>query len=128
YVPIVQNQKTIALLCGVIELENFPTEMLAAPYGGKAAVYIVEGENGNFLVDTWHPGNLGNIWSLGERNMAPGYDHEQLKQGLIDGESDYVVFVSRTTGEYLYFYYEPMKINDWRIALSVPREVVFSRA
>src|SRR5699024_1045608 len=41
---------------------------------------------------------------------------------------DYVVFVSRTTGEYLYFYYEPMKINDWRIALSVPREVVFSRA
>ena len=43
--------------------------------------------------------------------MAPGYDHEHLKQGLIDGESAYVVFVSQTTGEYLYFYYTPLSVN-----------------
>ena len=60
--------------------------------------------------------------------MAPGYDHEQLKQGLIDGKTGYVVFVSRTVGEYLYFYYEPVGINNWRVALSVPESEVFADA
>lgn len=60
--------------------------------------------------------------------MAPGYDHEQLKQGLIDGKNGYVVFVSQTVGEYLYFYYEPIQINNWRIALSVPESVTFEKA
>ena len=44
-------------------------------------MYIVEGESGNFIMDTWHE-TVGNIWDLGERPMAEGYDHEQLKQGL----------------------------------------------
>ena len=39
-----------------------------------------------------------------------------------------MVFVSRTAGEYLYFYYEPMAINEWRIAVSVPESVVFASA
>ena len=54
------------------------------------------------------------------------YNHEQLKQGLSDGKRNYVVFVSETTGKYLYFYYEPLQINNWRIAVSVPENVVFS--
>lgn len=60
--------------------------------------------------------------------MAEGYDHETLKQGLIDGKTGYVVFVSQTTGAYLYFYYEPLAINQWRLALSVPESTVFAGA
>ncbi len=127
YMPVVREGETVAVLFGVIDLEQFPVEMFSSPYGDKAALYIIDGNTGNFLLDTWHA-EPGNIWDLGERQMAPGYDHEQLKQGLIDGKTGYVVFVSRTVGEYLYFYYEPVGINNWRVALSVPESEVFADA
>ena len=127
YVPVYDDGEISAMLCGVIELGELPEEIPVQAYGGEAAMYIVEGESGNFIMDTWHE-TVGNIWDLGERPMAEGYDHEQLKQGLIDGKTGYVVFVSQTVGQYLYFYYEPVNINDWRVALSVPEDVVFADA
>ena len=39
-----------------------------------------------------------------------------------------MVFRSQTTGEYLYFYYTPLAVNQWRVALSVPEHLVFARA
>lgn len=127
YVPVVRDGEIVAMLYGIVKLGSLPEKVWNNPYSGKASIYIIEGKTGDFLVDTWH-NQPGNIWSLGERPMAPGYDHEQLKRGLIDGETGYVVFVSRTTGEYLYFYYQPMEINAWRIALSVPEDTVFASA
>lgn len=128
YVPVQRDGKTVAMLYGVIELGSLPEELAARPYSGDAALYLIEGGSGDFLVDTWHNEPGGNIWDLGERQMAPGYHHEQLKQGLMDGETGYVVFVSQTIGTHLYFYYEPVGINDWRLALSVPENVVFESA
>lgn len=128
YVPVEKDGETVAMLYGVIEPGTLPGEMAAEPYGGEAAVYIIEGQTGDFLVDTWHNEAGGNIWALGERKMAPGYNHEQLKAGMTEGKTGYVVFVSDTTGEYLYFYYEPVGINDWQLALSVPEKVVFENA
>ncbi len=29
-------------------------------------------------MDTWHPGKSGNMWEMGQREMAPGYDAEKL--------------------------------------------------
>ncbi len=128
YVPIVKDGGTAAMLCGVIGLGDLPNEIKTTAYGGKAAIYIIEGETGNFLMDTWHEEPGGNIWELGTRDMAPGYDHRQLKKGLTEGDSNYVVFVSKTAGQYMYFYYTPMDINDWRLALSVPEDVAFEDA
>ena len=127
YVPVVRDGQTVAMLCGVIELGVLPQELELTPYGGAAAVYLIDGKTGDFLLDTWH-GETGNILAMEARPMAPGYDHEQLLQGLTDGESRYVVFVSRTIGEYLYFYYTPVDINQWRIALSVPESLVLATA
>ena len=107
YVPVLREGETVAMLYGVVELGTLPEELVAEPYGGEAAIYIIDGDTGDFLVDTWHNEPGGNIWSLGERPMADGYNHEQLKQGLIDGDTGYVVFVSRSIGRYLYFYYQP---------------------
>ena len=128
YVPVIQNGETIAMLYGVIMLGELPEDINLNPYDGKGALYIIDGNTGDFLIDPWHPGAAGNMWSLGEREMAPGYNSEQLRQGVSTGESRYVVFVSKTVGEYLYFYYQPMAINDWRIAVSVPESVVFESA
>ena len=128
YVPVMRGEETVAMLCGVVELGALPEEITFAPYGNKAAIYIIDAGTGNFLMDTWHNKPEGNIWQLGKREMAPGYDHEQLKQGMINGETGYVVFASETIGEYLYFYYEPIGINRWQLALSVPESVVFESA
>ena len=128
YVPVVKNGQTIAMLYGVIELGELPEEVNINPYGGKGAIYIIDGNTGDFLVDTWHPGEGGNIWEMGTREMAPGYDPKKMRQGITDGESQYVVFVSQTAGEYLYFYYTPIGINQWRIAVSVPESIVFEGA
>lgn len=128
YVPVTQDGQTVAMLYGVIVPGELPEDVNLNPYGGRGAMYIIDGNNGDFLIDTWHAGVAGNIWELGEREMAPGYDSDQLKQGVANGESRYVVFVSETIGEYLYFYYEPMAINAWRIAVSVPESVVFESA
>ena len=125
YVPIVKDNETIAMLYGIGVLGNLPEGMEMQPYGGQAAIYLVDGNNGDFLVDTWHE-ELGNLWALGERKMAPGYDTDQIRQDFNKGEEGYVVFVSETTGSNLYFYYEPMGVNEWRVALSVPEDVVFS--
>lgn len=125
YVPIVKDNETIAMLYGIGVLGNLPEGMEMQPYGGQAAIYLVDGNNGDFLVDTWHE-ELGNLWALGKRAMANDYDADQTWQGFRKGEEGYVVFVSETTGSYLYFYYQPVEINEWRVALSVPEEVVFS--
>lgn len=128
FVPVESGGTVIAMLCGVIELGNLAKELPYLPYGGNAALYLIDGATGDFLIDSWHNNPGGNIWELGTRSMAPGYNDAQLRQGLINGERNYVVFLSRTTGEYLYFYYAPLNINQWRVALSVPEELVFSDA
>ena len=128
YVPVIKEGEAIAMLYGVIELGELPKKVNMDPYSGEGAMYIIDGNTGDFLVDTWHQEEGGNMWALGEREMAPGYDPEQLKQGVKDGDSRYVVFISKTAGEYLYFYYKPIGINEWRIAVSVPESVVFESA
>lgn len=128
YVPVKREGRTVAMLYGVIVPEEIPKKMNLTPYAGEGALYIIDGNTGDFLIDTWHPGTPGNLWELGEREMAPGYSSDQLEQGVTDGESQHIVFVSKTIGEYLYLYYEPMEINNWRIAVSVPESVVFESA
>ena len=126
-VPVIQDGETKAILCGIIDLQEFPEKMKLEPYGGDAALYLIDGNTGEFLADTWHK-ELGNIWEMGERRLAEGYRHDQLKNDLTGGRNGYVVFVSETTGEYLYFYFAPMEINQWRAALSVPENIVFASA
>ena len=98
YVPVVKNGQTVAMLYGVIELGELPEEVNFDPYGGEGAIYIIDGNTGDFLVDTWHPGEDGNIWEMGTRKMAQGYSPQQMRQGITDGESQYVIFASETAG------------------------------
>lgn len=129
FVPIQHDGETLAVLCGVVELASWGNTLPYSPYSGQAAVYLIDGATGDFLIDTWHTGEeLGNLWALGSRPMAKGYNDLQLRQGMVKGESNFVVFVSNTTKEYLYFYYTPLAINQWRVGLSVPEDLVFSEA
>lgn len=124
-VPVVRGEETVAMLCGIVELDNLPVYLRAAPYGGAAAFYIIDASTGDILTDTWSGQLNGNISQFDEREFAPGYDHNQLREGIIRGDSGYVVFMSEMFDEHLYLYYEPVGINGWRLLLSVPESAVF---
>ncbi|NLT09646.1 MAG: hypothetical protein GXY08_09105, partial [Ruminococcus sp.] len=59
-VPVVQNGRTIYILYGVIRLSDLAEKYKTDIYDGQAHVFIVAGDTGNFLLDTWHK-TLGNI-------------------------------------------------------------------
>ena len=103
--------------------------MAMRPYGGKGAMFLIEAESGNFLIDTWHTGRLGNLRTyIGKREIASGYDVAKFRRGFAQGEVDYISAKSRTIGEYLYLHYQPVGVNDWRIVVSVPESVVMANA
>lgn len=125
FVPVVKNGETIAMLYGVIDLADLPEKLKANIYDGQAAVYLADGKTGDFILDTWHK-SLGNIAELGGRKAKAGYSVEQLQDDFLHGKSGHCVFVSKSIGECLYFYYEPASINQWEIGISVPESVAFA--
>mgnify|MGYP002586087028 CR=1 FL=1 len=116
------------MLYGVIELGNLPDSLIARPYGGQAALCLIDASTGDFLVDTWHDSPSGNIRDFGNRQLGDEFTHEQLNSDVAEGRSGYVEIESQTVGEPLLLSYQPVNINEWRIALSVPESAVFERA
>ena len=127
FVPIERDGAVAGMLYGVIDLQALPYQWKVHEFGGNASVYVIDGKTGDFIMDTWHK-TLGNLIDLGSRSMKAGYTPEQFSEDIFAGRTGYVVFVSKTIGDYLYLYYEPLEINDWRVALSVPESVVYEDA
>lgn len=127
FVPIERDGAVAGVLYGVIDLQTLPYQWKAEEFGGNASVYVIDGNTGDFIMDTWHK-TLGNLIDLGSRRMKAGYTPEQFAEDIFAGETGYVVFVSRTIGDYLYLYYEPLEINEWRLAISVPESIVYEDA
>ncbi|MGI6731741.1 MAG: cache domain-containing protein [Anaerovoracaceae bacterium] len=71
-VPVVQNGSTIYILYGVIRLSDLGEKYKTDIYDGQAHIFIVAGDSGNFLLDTWHK-TLGNIEDFTDRKLEPGY-------------------------------------------------------
>lgn len=126
FVPVVKDGETVAMLYGVIDLKELPDEWENIPYNGEAAVYIIDSTTGDFIMDTWHK-SLGNILELGDRKMKQGYNSEQFLEDFLSRQTGYCVFVSQTIGEYLYFYFQPMNINQWVVAISIQEGVAFDK-
>lgn len=125
YAPVVKQGKIIALLCGVVIVKDLPLLLNVKPYAGKGELFVIDAKTGDFLVDTWHPGKVGNIISLGNRDSAPGYEEKDLQQEVLEGKRDYIVITSKTTQEYAYLFYRPIEVKAWRIVVAVPEDVVF---
>ncbi|MGN0150036.1 MAG: GGDEF domain-containing protein [Clostridia bacterium] len=126
-VPVIKNGNAAAMLYGVIDLKKFPQKYKSEIYMGQSSVYLVEGKSGNFIIDTWHK-ELGNINSLADRKYKKGFENVDIIADMRSGNSDFVVFSSNTTKEYLYGYYTPTGINDWMVMLTVPESTVLASA
>ena len=123
-VPVVRDGETVAMLYGVIDLQEASLVYKAEAYNGHAFVLIVDDNTGDILLDTWH-NKLGNIADLGGRKALRGARFNNSVESLRRGGSGNMSFISRTIGEPLYTHYEPAGINNWSVILGVPEKVAF---
>ncbi len=131
FVPIVHDGKTVAMLYSSTNLEKLPDALnIDNMYNGSASVYIIDRENGDFIMDTLHD-KLGNINSMGMKKTKDSVTMEDVGRDITEGRSGHMQFRSDTMGEYVYFYFTPIKyenfnigeakdINKWTVAVTVP--------
>lgn len=124
FMPVSKNGEVIAILYAVIDLKELPEIWNTNIYDGNADVVILDAETEEILMDTWH-GTLGVLSDFGSRSTKAGYDIEQLWDDIENRREGHTVFLSQSTGEYLYFTYVPIGLNDWMLNLSVPESIVF---
>ncbi len=126
-VPVVRNGETVGILYGYLSLDIFPDFLESTAYDGKCHFYIVDGDSGDFMMDEYH-GELGNIYdgSMEERESKKGYDMNDMRSGIFNGESGFHVFRSKRTGEWYYTCYRPIGINNWSIQLSIDEPTAFT--
>ncbi len=125
YVPIIKDEEPVAVLYGVTRLDDLPGTMnIDNIYNASASVYIIDAENGDFILDTWHK-TLGNLSDHPHQPTKNGMKWDEKMQELMNGETGYVVFLSDEPEEWQYLYYAPANINNWMIAVSVPEREAF---
>ena len=117
-VPVKRDGETIAILYGVVLLQELSRNYQIDPYNGNAFLLLVDGNNGDILLDTWHD-SLGNISELRGRKMLKGYTYEEAMKRIPNGIGGDMCTVSRSTGLTLYLHYEPVGINNWSVVLGV---------
>ncbi len=134
-VPIIRDGEAVAILYGYVSLDKFPTFISSAAYDGKCELYIVDGNNGDFLMDEYHrlddEGNeiiLGNVFDggMGEREAKSGYNMEEMRYNIRNGKTGYYVFKSKRTDNWYYTYYMPMGINNWSMQLTIDEPTAFA--
>ena len=117
-VPVKRDGETIAILYGVVLLQELSRNYQIDLYNGNAVLLLVDGNNGDILLDTWHD-SLGNLSDLRGRKMLKGYTYEEAMEKIPNGIGGDMCIVSRSTGLTLYLHYEPVGINNWSVVLGV---------
>ncbi len=115
------------ILYGFIDLTAFPELFSTSAYDGQCQEYIIDGRNGDFLMDTWHE-ELGNMIALGERETKPGYEAHDMINDVSNGIGGYVVFRSKTTGEFFHSAYRPIGTSRFSVMVTVPEGAAFANA
>ncbi len=78
-VPVVRDGETVAILYGVVPLQEISQNYQIDLYNGNAFLLLVDGNNGDILLDTWHD-SLGNLSELRGRKMLKGYTYEEAME------------------------------------------------
>ena len=125
-VPILQKGETIGILYGITEVNSLPLYYVADSYAENASIYLIDGDSGDFIMDTWHL-SLGNIadWS---KHKVKGQKTSEIDTDIKSGKSGYLVGYSERVKENMYSYYIPVGINNWSVMLSIPESTVMKIA
>ncbi len=125
-VPIIRDGITLGILYGIVDLETLPGSFGSTAFGNTAEQYIIDGETGDFIMDTWHdkPGSI-NDSHLSGRSPKRGFT-VSIREDIQAGRAGYTVVMSEGAGEYFYTYYTPVGINHWTAMVTVPERMVFA--
>lgn len=126
-VPILQKGETIGIVYGIIEVDSLPTYYVAESYAENASIYLIDGNSGDFIMDTWHL-SLGNIADWQNHKVRKGLNAKDIDENLKNGKSGYLAGYSERVKEYMYSYYTPVGINNWSVMLSIPESTVMKIA
>ncbi|MDY2628056.1 MAG: sensor domain-containing diguanylate cyclase [Lachnospiraceae bacterium] len=128
-VPVEKDGLTVGILYGFVNLADFADSIHVAAFDGNAQLFVADGENGDFLVDTWHD-TLGNVFDekIADRKVKHGYDYQEMKEDFAKGRTGCIAFWSNTAEEYFYSYYKPVGVEKWMVQLTVPESIVFENA
>lgn len=127
--PILKNGLPIGILYGYVQLSTLPEKIAYEAFDGQGHLYLVDGSNGDFLMDTWH-NSLDNMYDeyFSYRKTKLGTSFAQMRENVVNEQPGYVVFESKTVGEDLYSYYYPVGKYHLSFQVTVPRSVAFARA
>lgn len=125
-VPILQKGETIGILYGITDVNSLSLYYVADSYAENASIYLIDGDSGDFIMDTWHL-SLGNIadWS---KHKVKGQKTSEIDTDIKSGKSGYLVGYSERVKENMYSYYTPVGINNWSVMLSIPESTVMKIA
>lgn len=124
--PVMNESETevMAVLIGMIDAVELAQIFHPIIYEGQANVCIIDADDGNYIMDSWHE-ELGNAYGQLDREKAKGYEDVDMEQMLRNGETGAVAFISKTTGKILYMYCMPMEVYGWQLAIFAPEDVIF---
>lgn len=125
-VPVMQEGKTAALLCGKISLTKLEEKYCSVLEQNGSSFHLIEGKSSEFLVDTMHD-TLGKA-DFPDRVKKDGDSIETVTENMTVGKSGEIAIYSDTVGEYLYGVYEPVGIQDWIVLLGIPESIAFENA
>ena len=126
YVPVKKHGEVVAILYGVTRLEELPEIMnISNIYNASANVYIIDTENGDFIMDTWHK-KLGTVDDFNDSDSKGDINWEQTVEKMKKGEKGYTVIRPKEAEDWMYMYYASAGINQWSIAISVPEDTAFA--
>lgn len=117
-VPVIKGEEAVAVLYGVLSLQEASRVYKVNDFGGNAFVLLVDGASGDVILDTWHE-TLNNIKNYSERDIKFGdsiYDALDNMQHDVGGN---LAFTSATRGKTIYLHYEPVGINNLSAIIGV---------
>lgn len=128
-VPIIRDNKTVALLYGVTAVSKLPELFPSKLYNGQAKLLIVDGKNGELLMNSMD-GELFNIYSEAHppKYATSSGNSTQWFEKLLNGTPGSLSFRNEADGRNYYAYTKTTTINNWRAIVVAPEEAVFERA
>ncbi len=124
-VPVVKNSKTEAILCGIVPLEYVSENYAASIYGGNSFIILIDADNGEVLLDTWHD-TLGNLYEWNDRETLMGHTFKETANNMRNGKNGDMAFISKTVGRTIYMHYEPVGVNNWSLTLGVREDTALA--
>ncbi len=122
--PIKEEDEVVGLLFGMIECSLLEEEFKAKTYGGKATVFLIDDDNGDYLMDAWH-GSLGNVYQMDDWEVFEGYEGLSFQEDIAGGQSGTVAAISKTNGKGAYAAYSPVPGFNWTVMVMAQGEQVY---